>query len=95
MNLFDATQLLFENALQYYVAGRYGFFAQLHPTAAIQLHHAIEFALKGALSHLGESTDGRHNIETLWRRFKASVKNPDLDKFDRAIADLHKFEGTT
>jgi HEPN domain-containing protein len=89
----DATQLLFENALQYYVAGRFGFFAQLHPTAAIQLHHAIEFVLKGALAHLGESTDGKHAIPTLWGRLKARVKNPDLDKFDRTIADLHKFHG--
>jgi HEPN domain len=89
----DATQKLFESALQYYVAGRYGFFAQLHPTVGNQLHHAIEFALKAALTHSGESTHGRHNIEMLWRRFKAAVKNPDLDKLDRAIADLHKFEG--
>jgi HEPN domain-containing protein len=88
----NATEKLFENALQYYVAGRYCFFAQLHPTVGNQFHHAIEFALKAALTHFGGSPERHHNIKMFWRRFKAAVKNPDLDKFNRTIAGLHKFE---
>jgi len=88
----NASQKLLENALQYYVAGRFSFFAQLHPTTGHQFHHAIEFALKGGLVHLDEHIGSHHNIELFWRRFTAALDNPDLDKLGHTIRELHRFE---
>ena len=41
--------LFFSLGLQYYVAARYSYFANLSPTVANQSHHAIEMFLKGFL----------------------------------------------
>jgi HEPN domain-containing protein len=87
--------LYFDAALQYQIAARFSVIAGFIPISGNLFHHAIEFYLKGALiEKMDESLRRkfRHDVRRLWRRYKNEVANPLLDKFDRAIADLHRFE---
>ena len=80
---------------QYYIAGRFAVSAQLNPVAGNLLHHAIEFALKGALVKnrtLKELRGLNHGLDNLWQAFKAEVGDPKLSQFDKTIATLHAYE---
>ena len=87
--------LLFSSAIQYYVAGRYAVFAELNPTAANLLHHAVEMCLKAALAKKGQTLaelkKHSHRIEDIWNEFRATHAG-DFNRCDRIIAELHKFE---
>ncbi len=51
--------------------------------------------IKGALcEHLDESQRKKpgHDLVPLWGAFKSQVSDPKLDRFDRAIEELDKFE---
>src|SRR4051794_31681926 len=86
----------FRYGCQYYVAGRYGVFASLIPVAANFHHHAIEMLLKGALSQgmtLKEMKDKLgHKLVRCWEEFKEQAGDPSLNRFDRVIQELNKFE---
>lgn len=92
----DGRQLFFNSAMQYYIAGRYAFFAVVIPVAGNLLHHAVEMSLKGALSKGGESLrdlrDLKHDLPRIWEAFKAHANDPGLHKFDGAVSALHDFE---
>jgi hypothetical protein len=94
-NTEDLKNLYFRYATDYYVAARFAFFARSIPTAGNLFHHAVELYLKGSLTHeLNEK--GRknlgHRLERIWRRFKQSIREPGLDRFDGVIAALDNFE---
>jgi len=94
-NAEDLKNLYFRYATDYYVAGRFAFFARSMPTAGNLFHHAVELYLKGSLIHeLNEK--GRknlgHRLERIWRRFKQSIREPGLDRFDGVITALDSFE---
>ncbi|MBR1132543.1 hypothetical protein [Bradyrhizobium iriomotense] len=81
-----------ERSCQYYVVGRFAFMAGLHPVAANLLHHAVEFALKGALARNKTLKDLRnqlHKLPDLWTTFKAEIADGALGSFDPVIATLH------
>ena len=94
-NAKDLEDLYFRYATDYYMAARFAFFARSMPTAGNLFHHAVELYLKGSLTHeLNEK--GRknlgHRLDRIWRRFKQSIREPQLDRFDGVIAALDKFE---
>src|SRR5262249_10145169 len=84
-------------ATQYYISGRLAARAGQAPRYGNVLHHAVEMYLKGAL--VGTLTLAQlkkppysHDLNTLWREFKAEKKDSALDRFDPTIAALHQFE---
>jgi hypothetical protein len=83
-------------AFHYYVAGRYAVFAKLHRVAGNLLHHAVEMALKGALSKGGKSLCEleklRHDLKKLWKAFKKQTGDPGLNQLDKAVSALHRHE---
>jgi hypothetical protein len=83
-------------ATQYYVAGRMAARAGFLPVYGNLLHHAVEMYLKAALVGVVSLEKLKkkyiHNLEKLWRRFKAKEADAALDGFDATIHDLHKFE---
>lgn len=83
---------LLESALQYYIAGRFAFFAQLQPTGAILFHRAIEFLLKGGLANLDFDAGRIHDIENLWREFKDRIDRDFAPDLNLTVSDLNKFE---
>ena len=88
-------ELYFRYATDYYVAARFAYFARSMPTAGNLFHHAIELYLKGSLTHeLNEK--GRknlgHRLKRIWRKFKQSISEPQLDRFNAVIAALDNFE---
>jgi hypothetical protein len=87
--LADADEVFFGNAIQYYVAGRYAFFAGLNYVAANLLHHAVEMCLKGALSRRGKSLP---ELEKLQHNFKVDADDASLDSFDGEVSALHAYE---
>jgi hypothetical protein len=82
----DAGHVFFQNACQYYVAGRYAAFAALNPVAGNLLHHAIEHFLKGGLSKtksLAELKRLGHSLPKIWAAFKTQVNDPVLADMNR------------
>jgi hypothetical protein len=92
----DTIHEFFRYGCQYYVAARYGVFASLIPVAGNLHHHAIEMLLKGALSKsmsLKEMKDKLgHKLQRSWEAFKTQAGDASLNRFDRAIQELDKFE---
>jgi hypothetical protein len=92
----DAIHEFFKFGSQYYVAGRYGVFAGLMPVAANLHHHAIEMFLKGALSKSMSLEELKrklgHRLPKIWTKFKRQASDPSLNRFDKIIKELNKFE---
>jgi hypothetical protein len=87
--------MYFEAATNYYVLGRFAVFAAVAPTAGNVFHHAVEMGLKGLLcEHLDEPERRRlgHSLRRVWRWFKRYADDPTLQKFDRIIVALDRFE---
>jgi len=86
----------FQHGAQYYVAGRCAVFAGLMPVAGNLLHHAIEMLLKGALAKgmTSEKLKDKlgHRLRRAWKAFKERASDPKLDRFDRVVRELDKFE---
>jgi HEPN domain-containing protein len=94
-NTKDLKDLYFRYATDYYVAARFAFFARSMPTAGNLFHHAVELYLKGSLTHELNEQGRRnlgHRLDRIWRRFKQSIREPGLDRFDGVIAALDNFE---
>jgi hypothetical protein len=91
----DAIHEFFRYGSQYYLAGRYGMFAGLMPVAANLHHHGIEMLLKGGLSKTMTLEDLnwtlRHHLPKIWKRFKKQANDASLDRFDKVIKELSKF----
>jgi len=92
----DMIHEFFRYGCQYYVAGRYGVFASLIPVAGNLHHHAIEMLLKGVLSKSMTSKEMKdklkHKLVPCWESFKAQAGDATLNRFDRVIQELNKFE---
>jgi hypothetical protein len=88
-------ELYFRYATDYYVTARFAYFARSMPTAGNLFHHAIELYLKGSLTHeLNEKRRKNlgHRLKRIWRKFKQSISEPQLDRFNAVIAALDNFE---
>jgi hypothetical protein len=87
--------LFVQSACDYYVAARFAMHAQALPLVGILFHHAIERFLKAELlkkRDLSEVEVMRHNLPKLWRAFKADLPAAKLERHDRTISRIHKFE---
>jgi hypothetical protein len=87
--------LYFETGLQYYISGRYSAIAGFIPISGNLFHHAFEMLIKGYLAQdLDQSARIRlgHDLTKLWKLYRTKIGDPALDRFDRAIASLDKFE---
>ena len=91
----DVIDEFFVYGSQYYLAGRYGMFAGLLPVAANLHHHGIEMLLKGALSKTMTLEELKeklmHNLPKMWRKFKKQANDPSLNRFNRVIKELSKY----
>lgn len=90
----NAKHWFFQLGTQYYVTGRYAFFAYSNPVAGNLLHHAVEMFLKGELSETIPlerlKNYLRHNLLKIWDEIKKVA--PTLTAFDEVVAKLQKFE---
>lgn len=88
-------QLYFITALQYHICARYAAFAGFIPACGSLFHHAIEMYLKGYLcDSMDEEQRKRlgHNLNKIWRKFKATLPDPDWSRFDSLISSLDRYE---
>ncbi len=91
----DAEEHFWRIGLQYYTAARSARLCGLESVCGNLFHHAIEMLLKAGLSQtldLEELRDYRHNLRSLWTRFKREFQNAGLTSFDNAISKLDLFE---
>jgi hypothetical protein len=70
-------------ASDYYVAGRFAFWAKLLGISGILFHHALEMFLKGhlLLTMTPDELKDRfgHNLTKIWRHFKTATGDASLD----------------
>jgi hypothetical protein len=69
--------------------------AQCLPVCGNLFHHAVEMALKGGLAkkrEISELKDIGHNLKALWRAFKVEFPDPGLERHDKTISSLNKYE---
>jgi hypothetical protein len=80
---------------QYYAAARFAMHAQCMHVCGNLFHHAVEMILKGGLArkrNLSDLKDMRHNLRAIWRAYKADFPDPALERHDKTISGLDKFE---
>lgn len=96
-------QRLFESGLQFYAVGRHSVFARANLVAGRLLHDAFQLFLIGALgldasaamNPLGEIRGSQHRpgkLQDLWEAFRSKLPRAGLDRFDRTIRELSRFE---
>jgi HEPN domain-containing protein len=84
-----------QTAFHFYIAARFATINSLTPVAGYLAHHAIEMFLKAGLV---EATSDKerilltYDLPGIWRQYKQLRANPELDKFDRTINDLDRFD---
>jgi hypothetical protein len=91
----DVIHEFFSTGSQYYVASRFAVWGGLNPVVGNLTHHAIEMYLKGALSKtkkLNELRDLNHRLPAIWAAFKVQANDAALNRFDKLIEEVHKFE---
>ncbi len=99
MSRTDGERLLleyFSTATQYYVAARFAASAGLAPVAGALFHYAIEMYLKAVLCRFlseRERRDVGHDLVALWEAVKARLSRPDLERFNRVVAEISRFWG--
>ena len=84
----------FTNGVQYYISGRFAVFSGFTPVAGNLLHNAIEFFLKGYLAKhltLDELRKVSHDLNLLWKLFKACTQIESPSDFDSIVRDLGEF----
>ena len=95
MDLEQVKDEYFFTACDYYVAGRFAFWARSMSICGTQFHHALEMFLKGHLLlayTVDEVSALGHDLPKIWELFKRTVGDPRLDAFDRMIGNVHAFE---
>jgi hypothetical protein len=92
----DVSSELFRLGYEYYVVGRFGFFANVLGVAGNILHHSVEMLLKGSLATklpLNKLEQFKHNLPKLWTAFiKANPKAVVPPGLEGVIQGLHQFE---
>lgn len=87
--------LFVQLAFQYHVAGRSAVIDGLSPVCGNLLHHAVEMALKAALTDVLTLPDLKklnHSLPKIWGAFTSSFPDADISVFNQAIAQLDRFE---
>ena len=81
---------------EYYIAGRCAARCHLTRVAGNIFHHSLEMLLKSELGKHAGLDDLKanygHKLDKLWRAIKESHPGDGLDRFDRLIAELDRFE---
>jgi hypothetical protein len=91
----DYAHLFMGNACQYYATARFAMYAQLMPACGNLFHHAIEMSLKAGLAQKRKLSDLKvmgHKLKKLWRAFKEEFPDPALNRHDKTIKRVDKFE---
>jgi len=87
-------------ACQYYVQARFAMHAQCMPACGNLFHHAVEIFLKAGIVKAGLAQNHKlsvlkgmgHDLKNLWRAFKADFPESALERHDKTILLLNKFE---
>lgn len=90
-----AKHLFVQLAFQYHVAGRLAVIDGLSPVCGNLLHHAVEMALKAALTDVLTLPDLKklnHSLPKIWGAFTSSFPDADISVLNQAIAQLDRFE---
>jgi HEPN domain len=81
---------------EYYATARFAMRAQRSYVCGNLFHHAVEMLLKGELLQRGVSLDELkrtgHSLRKLWRMYKAYYPKADLERHNRTINRLDKYE---
>jgi len=91
----DLKEEYFRAATQYYIVGRFASFPGFIPVCGNLFHHSIEMYLKGHLCKTLKEEQLRklkHKLTKIWKVFKKDFSGSDLDRFDKTISDVDKFE---
>ena len=94
--LSNEEQQFLNIGVEYYIAARSAAREGLTNVVGILFHHAIEMCLKARLSHqyglkeLSQKPFG-HDLDALWRKFKAQFPRANLNRFDHTIQTVHAF----
>ena len=70
-------------------------YAQRMPVCGNLFHHAVEMALKGGLARKRDASELRymgHRLKALWREFKKEHPGLGLERHDKTVSTLDKFE---
>ena len=84
-----------QTAFHFYITARFATINSLIPVAGYLAHHAIEMFLKAALVEATSEKERillTYDLPGIWRQYKQLTANPALDKFDRTINDLDRFD---
>jgi hypothetical protein len=86
-------------ACQYYATARFAMYAQRFPVCGNLFHHAVEMFLKAGIVKAGLARNRKlslkgmgHDLKKLWRAFKADFPEPALERHNKTISLLNKFE---
>jgi len=81
---------------EYYATARFAMHAQRSWVCGNLFHHAVETLLKAGLSKNGKSLSELermvHRLKKLWRAYKADHPKADLERHNKTINRLDKFE---
>lgn len=81
---------------EYYATARFAIHAQRSWVCGNLFHHAVENLLKAGLSKNGKSLPELkrmgHRLKKLWRAYKADHPKVDLERHNKTINRLDKFE---
>jgi hypothetical protein len=85
-----------KSGCEYYATARFAMHAQRSYVCGNLFHHAVEMLLKGELLQRGVSLDELkrtgHSLRKLWRMYKAYYPKADLERHNRIINRLDKYE---
>ena len=85
-----------KSGCEYYATARFAMHAQRSYVCGNLFHHAVEMLLKGELLQRGVSLDELkrtgHSLRRLWRMYKAYYPKADLERHNRIINRLDKYE---
>jgi HEPN domain-containing protein len=82
-------------AFHFYITARFATINSFTPVSGYLAHHAIEMFLKAGLVEATSENERMlvsEDLPRIWQQYKQLRANPALDKFDRTINDLHRFE---
>jgi len=88
--------LFVKSGCEYYTTARFAMHAQRSLICGNLFHHAVEMLLKGGLAKNGkglpELARMGHSLKKLWRTYKADHPDVDLERHNKTINRLDKYE---
>jgi len=85
----------FDTGVASYLSGRMAFFSRQLTLSGNHFHRAIEMFLKGCLGEplrTNKRLHLRHDLWRAWRRFKGTVDDATLSRFDHTIRALEELQ---